>query len=175
MVIWFTGLSGSGKTAIASALQKRLEQLGERVEVVDGDVVRKTLHRHLGFSPADIHKNNHLIAGLAKDKAAVVDFVLVPIISPFKGDRDKARKLIGKNFVEIFVNCPLAVCQKRDVKGLYKKAQSGELDNMIGVSPAVPYEAPQNPDLEIRTDKLNLDGSVEKVLFFLKKKGLLQL
>ena len=136
-------------------------------------MVRSTLHRHLGFSREDIRENNRLITGLIKQKIGKVDIILVPIISPFREDRKKARELIGKNFVEIFVNCPLAICQKRDVKGLYKKAQSGKLDNMIGVSPDVPYEAPQNPELEVRTDEFGLNESVEKILIFFKKERLI--
>src|SRR3989344_9374033 len=143
-ILWFTGLSGSGKTTIAENLKKKLEQKGKKVEVLDGDVVRSNLHKNLGFSPEDIHENNRLLALLAKEKADNVDYVLLPIISPFREDRDKARAVLGKNFVEVFIEASLQECIKRDVKGHYKKALAGEIKNFIGIAEENPYQPPIN-------------------------------
>lgn len=169
-VIWFTGLSGSGKTTIAVRLKKELESTGKTVEILDGDSVRNTLNKHLGFSREDIKENNRVIAELAKKKMSDVDFVLVPIISPYREDRAMVRNMIGKNFVELFINASLNICIKRDVKDLYKKALSGEIKNFIGVSESNPYEAPIKPDLEIKTDSLNIEKSIETTIKFFKNK-----
>lgn len=167
-VLWFTGLSGAGKTTIAQSVQAELKKHGKKVIVIDGDAVRSTLHRHLGFSRDDIKENNRLIAELVKQKIADVDIILVPIISPFRKDRATARALLGKRFVEIYINCPLNLCAKRDTKGLYAKAAKGEMKNLIGVSQDNPYEAPLNPEIDIRTDQLSLQQSVKKILGYLK-------
>ncbi|HEY4486818.1 MAG TPA: adenylyl-sulfate kinase [Candidatus Paceibacterota bacterium] len=152
VVLWFTGLSGSGKTTIAEALKKELVELGKNVFVLDGDVVREKRNRHLGFSREDIRENNRIIAELAKEKSVASDMVLVPVISPFREDRSAARAHIGDNFLEVFIDCPLSVCEARDVKGLYKKARAGEIENFIGLSELLPYERPVNPDIIIETD-----------------------
>ena len=134
VVLWFTGLSGSGKTTIAQALQKELERIGKTIIMLDGDAVRETRTRHLGFSREDIRENNRIIAELAKEKSAECDVVIVPIISPYREDRAMARGIVGENFLEIFIDCPLSVCEVRDAKGLYKKARAGEIENFIGMS-----------------------------------------
>lgn len=167
-IIWFTGLSGSGKSTIARALQKDLEFKGKKVFIIDGDEVRSTLHRSLGFSREDIAENNRLIAELAKDKSSICDFVLIPIISPFRIDRERARAVFSENFLELFVDCPLEVCGARDTKGLYAKAKSGKLDNLIGVSSTSPYEEPDRAEIKIRTDQLTLAESVNLVIEKLK-------
>lgn len=161
-VLWFTGLSGSGKTTIAELIQKKLEQLGKKVKIFDGDIVRKELHKHLGFTPEDIKENNRLISELCKKEIINSDYVLVPIISPFKESRKNARKIIGKNFYEIFVNCHLDECKKRDVKGWYSKVKNGEVNNFIGIH--IPYEAPENPEIILNTSKESIEESVEKLL-----------
>jgi len=163
-ILWFTGLSGSGKTTIALELKKELEKRGKSVEVLDGDVVRNTLHKNLGFFREDIRENNRLIANLAKEKSSRFDFILIPIISPYREDREMARSIIGSSFMELFINAPLTECVKRDVKGLYKKALTGEINNLIGVSKSNPYEAPEKPDLEIKTNQLDLPKSVDIIL-----------
>ena len=173
IVIWFTGLSSSGKTTVALKTKEELESGGKSVTIIDGDNIRKGRHKHLGFTRADVKKNNKLIAELAKDKAKKFDFVLVPIISPFKEDRAAARSNIGLNFFELFINLPLEECIRRDIKGLYKKALAGEIDDLIGVSKTNPYEPPDNPDIEIKSDKLNVEESASKVINFLKEKNLL--
>ena len=172
-VLWFTGLSGSGKTTIAHELENQLRALGKKVTIIDGDVVRSTISKRLGFSRADIKENNLTIAQLAKQAAVNNDFVIVPIISPYQEDRDMARSLIGPYFLEVFINCPIEECIKRDPKGLYQQALAGKIDNFIGLTPTSPYEVPINPDLELKTDNLKLDKSVSLALDFLKTKNLL--
>jgi adenylylsulfate kinase len=168
-IMWFTGLSGSGKTTIAEKLKSELEQQGKKVVILDGDVVRNTLHKNLGFSPEDIHENNRLLSLLAKEKSKEADVVLLPIISPYEEDRKKARVLLGKSFVEVFIDTSLQECIKRDVKGHYKKALSGEIKNFIGVAKENPYQAPSNPEIIIKTAELSLDKSVKHLLDFLAK------
>lgn len=172
-VIWFTGLSGSGKTTIATELKERLESIGKKIEIFDGDFIRNTLHKHLGFSREDIRENNKLIAELAYKKMNEFDFILVPIISPYKEDRIRAKEIIKTNFFELFINSSLKKCIERDTKGLYKKALSGEINNFIGISKSNPYESPTNPDIEIKTDELSIDKSIDKIVTFLKSKNLL--
>ncbi len=160
-VLWFTGLSGSGKSTIAEELKKQLEESGKTVELIDGDVVRNTLHTTLGFSREDIRENNRLIAELAKKSAA--DVVLVPVISPYREDRAMARTIIGESFREVFVNRPVEKCIERDVKGLYRKALTGEIPNFIGVASSNPYEPPLQPDIEVKTEEMTVEGCVEVI------------
>jgi adenylyl-sulfate kinase len=169
IVLWFTGLSGSGKTTIAHALEKELVKLGKSVAVLDGDVVRATFHKHLTFARDDIRENNKLTAELAKKKMAEADVVIVPIISPYTEDRAMVRKIVGKGFVEVFIDAPLEAVVKRDVKGLYKKALAGEIKDFIGVAKTHPYEKPEHPDVGIDTTKLSVEESVDLLLDFLKK------
>lgn len=166
-VIWFTGLSGSGKTTIALALQKRLNSCGKKVFILDGDDVRSKLHKHLSFSRRDIKENNHLIAMMAKEKISEFDFILVPIISPYRDDRRAAKILLGENFLELFVDASLEECVKRDVKGLYKKALKREIDDFIGISDLNPYESPQEPDIHLNTENLSIDECVDTILKYL--------
>ena len=163
-VLWFTGLSGSGKSTIANLFKEKLEAIGKKVKIFDGDDVRNTLHKHLGFTPEDIKENNRLIAGLCKAEMENYDFILVPIISPFKESRLNVRKELGKDFIEVYIKCSLEECVRRDVKGLYKKAFSGEIKNFIGVDSSVPYEIPENPHLILNTEKEALERAVNKLL-----------
>jgi len=172
-VVWLTGLSGSGKSSLAKALKNYLEKEGKTVEIIDGDAVRKNLNKHLGFSREDIRENNRLIAELAKIKINEVDFILVPVVAPYKEDRQMIRDLIGPAYNEVFLNRPLEKCIEQDVKGLYKKALAGEIKDFIGISPSNPYEAPVNPDLEIKTQEIKTEEAVEKIINFLKNKLLL--
>ena len=168
-VIWFTGLSGSGKSTIANHLEKKLFDLGVKTYSLDGDNIRSGLNKGLSFTEEDRTENNRRISEVAK---LFIDAGLVTItafISPLEDDRKKAREIIGdENFIEIFVNTPLEVCEARDVKGLYKKARRGEIDNFTGISS--PYEAPVNPDIEIQTENESIEESVEKIFSFLKEK-----
>ena len=170
-VIWFTGLSGSGKTTVALALKRQLASANKTVAIIDGDDVRANLHRHLGFSRDDIKQNNRLVAELAKEKAAVFDFVLVPIISPYQEDRAMVQEIVGNNFIEVFSNASLETCVARDTKGLYKQASAGEINNLIGVSAANPYEIPDDADLELKTDQKTVDQCVEQVIEYLNNHG----
>ncbi len=163
-VLWFTGLSGSGKTTISEKLKEVLESEGKTVDVLDGDVVRNTLHQNLGFSREDIKTNNHLISKLAKERLGKFDIILVPIISPYTEDRQAARELIGESFIEIFIDCPLEICINRDVKGLYKKALAGEMDPLIGMDDEHPYQPPINPEIHIKTEQNTLEKNVESIL-----------
>jgi len=132
LVLWFTGLSGSGKTTISLSLKSCLEQKGRKVLVLDGDVIRETLHTSLGFSREDIRENNRFIAEISKKQLKNYNYILVPMISPYKKDRIMVKKIIGeKNFLELFIKSSLNKCIDRDPKGLYEKALKGEIDNFI--------------------------------------------
>jgi len=167
-VLWFTGLSGSGKTTISIGLKKELEDIGKIVDILDGDVIRKLLHSNLGFLREDIRENNKLIAELAKKRLKTNDFILVPIISPYRQDRKMARKMIGDdNFIELFVKTPIEECIVRDPKGLYKKALNGKITNFIGISKSNPYEKPDHPDLEVDTSRDLPEEVVRKIFNYL--------
>lgn len=165
-VLWFTGLSGSGKSTIAEIVMLHLKKIGKSYEVLDGDEVRKRLHAHLGFSPEDIMENNRLIVELCKKSLGKVDYILVPIISPFRISRERARIELGESFVEIYVECPYEECEKRDVKGHYKKAKSGELKNFIGLH--VPYEPPTDAEIIVHSYKERPEESAKRILSYLK-------
>ncbi len=165
-VLWFTGLSGSGKSTITEILKKEFDKLGESYQVFDGDDVRTKLHKHLGFSPTDIKENNRLIIKLCKEQMGKVNYILVPIISPFKESRIMARQAFGNNFIEIYLDCSYEECKKRDIKGLYKKADAGEIENFIGLH--VPYEPPENPEVRIESYKESVIDSVNKILNILR-------
>ncbi|MDX1760861.1 MAG: adenylyl-sulfate kinase [Christiangramia sp.] len=168
-VIWFTGLSGSGKSTIASLLEKQLFDNGIHTYSLDGDNIRTGLNKGLTFSLEDRKENNRRISEVAKLFMDAGVIAITAFISPLKADREEARRIIGKdNFVEIFVNTPLAVCEERDVKGLYKKARAGEIKNFTGISS--PYEAPTDPTIEINTEEETVQESVERILKILKKK-----
>jgi len=147
-VIWFTGLSGSGKSTIANALEKELHGLGKRTYILDGDNIRQGLNKDLGFTNADRVENIRRVAETAKLMMDAGLIVITAFISPFRAERNMARELIGsENFIEVFVDTPLEVCEKRDPKGLYKKARSGIIPNMTGINS--PYEPPEFPDLTL--------------------------
>jgi adenylylsulfate kinase len=169
-VLWFTGLSGAGKTTLAEALAPRLRALGRRVELLDGDVVRTHLSKGLGFSREDRDTNIARIAFVAHLLQRNGVFVLVAAISPFRGARDDARKTIG-DFVEIHVAPPLETCIARDVKGLYKKAIAGEIPQFTGISD--PYEAPLAPELAIDTSAVDVNGGVARIVEHLRAAGYL--
>jgi bifunctional enzyme CysN/CysC len=159
-VVWFTGLSGSGKSTLANALEVALHAQGVRTYTLDGDNVRLGLNRDLGFTPADRVENIRRIAEVARLMMDAGLVVLTAFISPYKRERDMARDLIGaENFVEVFVNTPLAVCEQRDVKGLYQKAREGKIPNMTGVNS--PYEAPESADVTLDTSTISVAESVK--------------
>ena len=163
-VIWFTGLSGSGKTTLAIEIKKKLEKKGNKIKIIDGDVIRDTIHRSLTFSEDDILLNNKLIAELTKKLLINFDYILVPIISPYVKGRAKAKDIIGdENFIELFISTPIDECKARDPKGLYKKAINGEINNFIGVDESSPYEIPDSPDISAET----VGKSPEEVAVFI--------
>lgn len=163
MTLWFTGLSGSGKSTIANALEKRLYEDGKFTMLLDGDNVRMGLNKNLGFEPEDRIENIRRIAETAKLMNDAGLMVLTAFISPYESDRQNARNIIGNEcFVEIYVDTPLEICEKRDVKGLYQKAKKKEIPNFTGISS--PYEAPENPDLTISTEGHSVEDCVNLIL-----------
>ena len=167
VTIWFTGLSGSGKTTLANELEKRLVAMGKHTMLLDGDNVRLGLNKNLGFSEKDRIENIRRVAEVAKLMNEAGLIVLVAFISPFVRDRENARDIIGENFVEVYVNTSLEVCEERDVKGLYQKARNGEIPNFTGISS--PYEAPADPEFTVDTSQTRLQDSVEEILGLLQK------
>jgi adenylylsulfate kinase len=171
--IWLTGLSGSGKSTIAVAAEKALVERGQLAYVLDGDNVRHGLNKNLGFSPADRAENIRRIAEVAKLFTDCGVLVLTSFISPYRSDRDAARALFGAgDFVEVHVDAPLATCEERDPKGLYKKARAGEIPEFTGIS--APYEPPERPELVLDTAALPVAGSVAALLGYLEAQGYLK-
>jgi adenylylsulfate kinase len=168
-LIWFTGLSGSGKSTIANALESKLNSLNVSTYSLDGDNIRLGINKDLTFSPEDRAENIRRIGEIANLFVDAGIVTLASFVSPYIKDRDEVKNSVGQeNYIEVFVNTSLDECERRDVKGLYKKAREGEIKNMTGIS--APYEAPRNPDLEIDTVKESVDESVNKILKLLEKK-----
>ena len=166
-VIWFTGLSGSGKSTLANAVAQLLHQRQHHTYVLDGDNVRHGLNKNLGFSPADREENIRRIGEVAKLFADAGSIVMTAFISPYRADRAQARVLLPDDrFVEVFVECPLDVCEERDVKGLYKKARAGEIKEFTGIS--APYESPTEPEVTLNTAELSLEESAMAVIAYLE-------
>ncbi len=161
-IIWFTGLSGSGKSTLANALEIELHKQGKHTFLLDGDIVRQGLNADLGFSDEDRTENIRRIAHTAKLMMDAGLIVICAFISPFQKERDLARQLGGKHFLEIYLSTPLQVCAERDTKGLYQKANTGQLKNLSGMGSQ--YEAPINPELIIDTSTLSIDESIEVIL-----------
>lgn len=162
-LIWFTGLSGSGKSTIANALEQALHKQNIHTYLLDGDNIRKGINADLSFSPQDRTENIRRIAEIAH---LMIDAGLVTLacfVSPYRKDRANVRNIVGyDNFVEVFVDTPIEECERRDVKGLYAKARRGEIKDFTGVN--APYEAPQNPDIRIETTKVSVDDAVNLIL-----------
>ncbi len=166
ILLWFTGLSGAGKSTIAHAVEERLHQMACRTFVLDGDNVRHGLCADLGFSKEDREENIRRIGETAKLFVEVGAITLTAFISPFRADRERVRKLVGgRDFVEIYCHCPVEVCEQRDVKGLYKKARQGLIQDFTGISS--PYEVPQEPSLVLDTAELPLEECVRRVIALL--------
>ncbi len=163
ILIWFTGLSGSGKSTIANKVEEQLFNNGIKTYVLDGDNVRKGLNSDLTFSPEGRKENIRRIGEVASLMVDAGIVVLAAFVSPYREDRDRVKAILGSdNYFEVYVNASVEVCEVRDVKGLYKKARAGEISNMTGISS--PYEAPENPDLEILTEELSVEDSAKSVL-----------
>ncbi len=160
--IWFTGLSGSGKSTLANALEKRLVAMGRHTMLLDGDNIRMGLNRNLGFTETDRVENIRRIAEVAKLMNDAGLIVLTAFISPYRKDRENAREIIGNDFLEVYVSTPIEVCERRDVKGLYKKARRGEIPNFTGISS--PYEASDAPDLIIDTQETSIEDAVSMIV-----------
>src|SRR5919199_6205889 len=169
--LWFTGLSGAGKTTIAEIVERELRARLGTVEVLDGDIVRTNLSKGLGFSREDRDTNILRIGFVAELLTRNGVGVIVSAISPFKEARDQVRRSIGEDFIEVYVDAPIEVCAERDVKGLYKKAFAGEIEQFTGVSD--PYEPPAAPELVLRTDEEEPHGSARKVIAKLEELGYL--
>ena len=169
VIIWFTGLSGSGKSTIADALEKALFKKGVHTYLLDGDNVRKGLNNNLSFSPEDRTENIRRIAEVAKLMLDAGLVVLASFVSPYRVDRENVKRIVGySNFVEIFINTPIEECERRDVKGLYAKARAGEIKNFTGVN--APYETPMAPDIEIDTTLISVNDAVSLILDKIEKR-----
>ena len=167
LVVWFTGLSGAGKTTLARGLQQRFRQNGYPSVILDGDELRDGINSGLGFSKEDRMENIRRAAEIAKIINNNEIFCIVSTISPYPELREKARMIIGvESFVEVFVNTPFSLCEERDVKGFYKKARQNQVADFTGVQDA--YIPPENPDLEIRTDILSIESAVSKIFTYLE-------
>lgn len=168
-LIWFTGLSGSGKSTLANLVEIALHQKGISTYVLDGDNIRQGMNKDLTFSPKDRTENIRRIAEISNLMLEAGVVTLAAFVSPYIKDRDGVKHIVGAdNFIEIYVNTSIEECEKRDVKGLYKKARKGEIKNMTGVSS--PYEAPINPDLEVVTDTQSVEENVDQILKLLSQK-----
>jgi adenylylsulfate kinase len=168
-LLWFTGLSGSGKSTLANLVEVALHKQNKSTYVLDGDNIRQGINKDLSFSPEDRSENIRRIAEVSKLMVHAGIITLAAFVSPYLKDRALVKKIVGENnFIEIFVNTSLEECEQRDVKGLYKKARSGEIKNMTGIS--APYEIPKNPDFEIITNGQTIENSVNEILIFLNNK-----
>jgi bifunctional enzyme CysN/CysC len=167
-ILWFTGLSGSGKSTIANEVEKRLYQDGRHSFLLDGDNVRHGLNKDLGFTDAARVENIRRVGEVAKLMTDAGLIVLTAFISPFQAERDLVRAMVPDDgFVEVFVDTPLEVAEQRDVKGLYAKARSGDLKNFTGIDS--PYEAPQNPEIHIDTTKLSASQAADEIIAWLAR------
>lgn len=168
ILIWFTGLSGSGKSTVATMLEKKLHDMGKLTYLLDGDNVRHGLNSDLGFSKEDRIENIRRIAELSKLFVDAGVITITTFISPFIKDREAVRELLKDDFIEVYVDCPIEVCEKRDPKGIYKKARKGEIKNFTGIDS--PYEPPVNPEVTVKTHVDSLEECVSKIIDYLKLK-----
>lgn len=173
IVLWFTGLSGSGKSSLANQLGKRLYQKKKLTYILDGDNIRHGVNGDLGFSEEDRKENIRRVGEIAKLFADAGFITLVCLISPFREERERVRGIVGTDFVEIFVDCPLNICEERDPKNLYKKARIGEIKEFTGISS--PYEPPENPEVTVKTDRQSQEECVETILQHLRSREVLPL
>ena len=168
-VLWFTGLSGAGKSTIANELEQELYKIGIHTYCLDGDNVRSGINKDLTFKPKDRNENIRRVGEIAKLLVDSGIVVLATFISPYKSNRDAVKNIVGeKNYVEIFVNTSLEECERRDVKGLYKKARTGEIMDMTGVT--APFEPPEKPNIEIHTEGETVSESVKRILEYIRPK-----
>ena len=168
-LVWFTGLSGSGKSTLANLIEVELHKKGLSTYILDGDNIRRGINKNLSFTSKDRSENIRRVGEISNLMIDAGVITLAAFISPYIKDRQNVMQIVGhENFIEIYVNTSIKECERRDVKGLYKKARKGEIKNMTGIS--APYEAPVNPDLEIVTDGQSIEQSVNQLLEFLSQK-----
>lgn len=168
-LLWFTGLSGSGKSTLANLVEIALRKQGVSTYILDGDNIRQGINKDLSFTPKDRSENIRRIAEISNLMLDAGLVTLAAFVSPYIKDREIVKNIVGpNNFIQIYINTSLAECERRDVKGLYKKARIGEIKNMTGIS--APYQPPVSPDLEITTDGQTIQESVDTILKFIKKK-----
>ena len=173
VILWFTGLSGAGKSSLSHAVEEELHRMGCHTFVLDGDNVRHGLCADLGFSAEDREENIRRVGELSKLFIEAGVIVLTAFISPFRSDRERVRSLVPHgDFLEIYCDSPLEVCEGRDVKGLYKRARAGEIKDFTGISS--PYEAPVDPELAVETGALSIEDSVAKVMELLRERGIVR-
>ena len=173
ILLWFTGLSGSGKSTIANCVEQELHKNSIHTYTLDGDNIRKGLNSDLSFSPKDRSENIRRIAETAHLMMDAGLVVLAAFVSPYRNDRDHIRNIVGNdNMVEIYINTSVEECERRDVKGLYKKARKGEIKNMTGIS--APYESPLNPDIQINTEEVTIIDATKQIINFINPKLILQ-
>jgi adenylylsulfate kinase len=169
-IVWFTGLPGSGKSTLACRLEEKLFSKGIRTFVIDGDSVRTGLNKDLGFSAEEREENIRRVGEVAKLFVDAGMIVMTAFISPYRKDRESVRNLVGKaEFIEVYVKCPLGVCEQRDVKGYYKMARQGIIKHFTGIDD--PYEEPEHPERVIETDQMTVDEGVEHIIRYLAEKG----
>ena len=171
-ILWFTGLSGSGKSTIANAVESKLLEVNKHTYLLDGDNIRMGLNKGLTFSDEDRIENIRRIGEVSKLFVDTGSIVLTAFISPFQKERDAVRELVETDeFIEVFIDTPLEVCESRDPKGLYKKARNGEIPNFTGISS--PYEAPVKPEIHIANDKISIEDVTKQIIDYLQNKGYL--
>jgi adenylylsulfate kinase len=169
-LIWFTGLSGSGKSTLANLVEVELYNNGLSTYILDGDNIRRGINKNLSFTPEDRTENIRRVGEIANLMIDAGLITLAAFISPYTKDREGVKQIVGAdNFIEIYVNTSIQECERRDVKGLYKKARKGEIKNMTGISSL--YEPPVNPDIEVITDNQSIEACVDQILKFLNKKS----
>ncbi len=172
-ILWFTGLSGSGKSTIAHRVEELLYERSVHTYVLDGDNIRMGLNKDLGFSEKDRKENIRRIGEVAKLFIDAGIVVLSAFISPYREDREFVRNLVNEgDFIEIYVKCPIEICEQRDPKGLYKKARAGIIKNFTGIDD--PYEEPENPEIVVETDKMTVDMCAEKIIRYLENRNLIK-
>ncbi len=169
-VLWFTGLSGSGKSTVANAVEAKLNAMRQHTYLLDGDNIRRGLNAHLGFSDEDRIENIRRIGEVSKLFVDAGIIVLSAFISPFQEDRKRVRTMLNEGeFIEVFIDTPIEVCERRDPKGLYKKARKGEIPDFTGISS--PYEAPVNPEIHVKNSELSIDACADIIIDYLAAKG----
>jgi len=171
-ILWFTGLSGSGKSTVANAVESKLLERKKHTYLLDGDNIRMGLNKGLTFSDEDRIENIRRIGEVSKLFVDAGTIVLTAFISPFQKERDVVRSLVNEDdFIEVFIDTPLEICESRDPKGLYAKARKGEIPNFTGISS--PYESPITPEIHVKTEKLSIEESAEQIITYLEEKGYL--